>query len=218
MSRASSMSPPPLGNPASEIAPYTKKKLPPQKPCRTVRVICHQGRCKEDIGMKSGTAIRCPAPSRVNSTGRRRRQMQFGAARWRSGERADRLRVACELDPESLDWLHAEPLDIARAARRLASLWCGSTGNRWPQSRATSARNPASLRRPSRCRTTAMASSSPSVQAGAGPGRPRTAMAPARISGRPRRRRRAGLQLAAWGRPLRTRDFDNLLSSAEAVS
>jgi hypothetical protein len=32
---------------------------------------------------------------------------------------ADRLRLACEFDPESLDWLHAESLDIAQAANRL---------------------------------------------------------------------------------------------------
>ncbi len=53
--------------------------------------------------------------------------------------------------------------------RRLASLWCGRCGNRCAQSRATSARKPASLRRPSRWRTCAMASSSASLQAGAGP-------------------------------------------------
>ncbi len=65
--------------------------------------------------------------------------------------------------------------------RRLASDWCGSRGNRCAQSRATSARNPASLRRPSRCRTTAMASSSASLQAGSGPGRAGMAMVPAVI-------------------------------------
>jgi transcriptional regulator with XRE-family HTH domain len=33
---------------------------------------------------------------------------------------ADRLRLATEFDPESLDWLHAESLEIARAANRPA--------------------------------------------------------------------------------------------------
>jgi hypothetical protein len=69
----------------------------------------------------------------------------------------------------------------SQRVRRLASLWCGSAGNRWPQSRPTSARNPDSLRRPSRCRTTAVASSSASLQAGAGPGRAGTTMALASI-------------------------------------
>ena len=59
----------------------------------------------------------------------------------------------------------------ASGFRRLASLWCGRCGNRWPQSRATSARNAASLRRPSRWRTCAMASSSASLEDGAGSGR-----------------------------------------------
>ena len=53
----------------------------------------------------------------------------------------------------------------------LASLWSGRTGNRWAQSRATVARNPASLRRPSRWRTTALVSSSASLRAGTRPGR-----------------------------------------------
>jgi hypothetical protein len=63
--------------------------------------------------------------------------------------------------------------------RRLASDWCGRGGNRCAQSRRTSSKNPASLRRPSRWRTSAMASSPASEQAGAGPGRGATAMAPA---------------------------------------
>ena len=50
------------------------------------------------------------------------------------------------------------------------------------RSRTTSARNPASLRRPSRCRTSAIASSSASLQAGAGPGRDAIAMAPEPIA------------------------------------
>jgi hypothetical protein len=63
--------------------------------------------------------------------------------------------------------------------RRLASLWYGSTGNRWAQSRAISAKNPATLRRPSKWRTTAMASNSAALQAGSGPGRGGIVIAPA---------------------------------------
>jgi hypothetical protein len=48
-----------------------------------------------------------------------------------------------------------------------------------PQSRRTSARNPASLGRASRWRTSAIVSTSASEQAGAGPGRGGTATAPA---------------------------------------
>jgi hypothetical protein len=47
---------------------------------------------------------------------------------------------------------------------RLASLWCGREGHRCAQSRVTSARNPASLRRPSRWLTIAIVSSSVSLQ------------------------------------------------------
>jgi hypothetical protein len=54
----------------------------------------------------------------------------------------------------------------------------GRRRNRCAQSRATPAKNPASLRRPSRCRTTAMVSSSASLQPGAGPGRAAIAMTP----------------------------------------
>jgi len=63
--------------------------------------------------------------------------------------------------------------------------------------RGVAARNPASLRRPSRCRTTAIASSSASLQAGAGPGRAGMVSEPAMLrSWIARRRRRTGLQLA----------------------
>jgi hypothetical protein len=133
-----------------------------------------------------------------------------------SGSRAARMARSCSNAPRS------------QRVLRLAALWHGRTGNRCPRSRAASARNPDSLRRPSRCRTCAIASSSASVQAGAGPGlrgigSPRTG--PGREPAR--RRRRADLQLAdadeqifSWqhgGRPLRTRDFDNHLSSAGAA-
>ena len=86
-----------------------------------------------------------------------------------SGSRAASVILGCSNAPHS------------QRVRRLASLWCGRCGNRWPQSRATSARNPASLRRPGRCRTSAIASSSASLQAGAGPGRGGTLMFPAAI-------------------------------------
>gem|GEM_PF-4113624 len=69
----------------------------------------------------------------------------------------------------------------SQRVRRLASLWHGRRGNKWPQSWATSARNADSLHRPSRCRTCAIASSSASVQAGDGPGRGGILTAPDRI-------------------------------------
>ena len=69
----------------------------------------------------------------------------------------------------------------SQRVRRLASLWCGRTGTGAPNRGPTSARNPDSLRWPRRCRTTAMASSSASLQAGAGPGRPGTTTARASI-------------------------------------
>ena len=74
-----------------------------------------------------------------------------------SGSRAASVILSCSNAPHS------------QRVRRLASLWCGGCGNRWLQSRATSARNPASLRRPSRCRTSAIASSSASLQAARAP-------------------------------------------------
>jgi hypothetical protein len=83
-----------------------------------------------------------------------------------SGSRAARTALSCSNAPHS------------QRVRRLASLWHGSTGNRCPQSRATSARKPDSLRRPSRCRTSVIASSSASVQAGADPGRRGILIAP----------------------------------------
>ena len=69
-------------------------------------------------------------------------------------------------------------IDLDPAAASTAS----SRGNRCAQSRAASAKNPALPRRPSRCRTSATASSSASVQAGTDPGGGAMATARERIA------------------------------------
>ncbi len=124
-----------------------------------------------------------------------------------SGSRAASTALSCSNAPHS------------QRVRRLASLWCGSTGNRWPQSRPTSARNPASLRRPSRCRTSAIASSSASVQAGEGPRAVRDPDRPGKDQVVDQHVD-VDEQVFSWqhkGRPLRMSDVDTHLSSAEAA-